>query len=175
MVSVRALVCRRCGRRQRVSPRTIYLGLAALTLASMFAVAGLLPLGKGGDPPPYAPAGVPGPSGGVAAPPLRAPERLAAADLWAAYARDPLAADRLYKDKPLVVTGQVIAAPQRDFRGSVVLRLGTGDMLETVHATLAARDITNDATLAKGQTVSVACVGRGALIGAPLLDGCTLQ
>jgi hypothetical protein len=174
---VRALVCRRCGKRQRVNPRTIYLGLAGLFLAGLFAVAGLgslLPTARVNDALPAACAGANAP---VAAPvaPAGQPARLTAAELWAAYNLDAVRADRLYKDKPIVVTGRVLVVPTRDFRGNVVLRLGTGDALEMVRATLVRRDMLMDSLPAKGQTVSVACVGRGAAIGAPLLDNCALE
>jgi hypothetical protein len=171
---VKALACRRCGRRQRVNPRTIYLFLAGSCLAAMFGVASLGSLRPSARPADAAPA-----AGAdlarVRVPGAAAPARVDAAELWAAYNRDAVAADRLYKDKPLVVTGRLLVTPTRDFRGDLVLRLGTGDALEMVHATLAARDTLIDSLPAKGQSVTVACTGRGAVIGAPLLGGCVLQ
>ena len=56
----------------------------------------------------------------------------------------------------------------------MVVRLGTEDTFDTVNATLAARDNPAVATLVKGRAVSLICVGRGSLMGAPLLGGCFL-
>jgi hypothetical protein len=69
----------------------------------------------------------------------------------------------------------VVNVPVRDFRGFIVLRLGTGDVFETVHATLARRDGAIVSGIVKGQSVTLGCVGRGALIGSPILDGCEVR
>lgn len=175
VVAIRALVCRRCGKRQRVNPKVLYLGLAGMFLAGMFAVAALVPVGKPVDAAPMAraPGGPPGNVGGAKG--GQAPLHLSAADLWTAYGKDPAGADRLYRGKPLVVTGRVLMTPARDFRGNVVMRLGTGDALEMVHATMLGRDTLIDLLPGKGQMATVACTGSGTVIGAPLLSGCTLQ
>jgi hypothetical protein len=160
-----------------MNPRVIYLGLAGLFIAGMFAFAGigsLFPTARVNYALPSASAGASLPRATATAPAGPPAARLTAAELWAAYSQDAVRADHLYKDKPLVVTGRVLVVPTRDFRGNVVLRLGTGDALEMVHAILARRDTLIDSIPAKGQTVSVSCVGRGAAIGAPLLDGCAL-
>jgi tRNA_anti-like len=173
VVSLRAFVCRRCGKRQRISRTTILLSLAALALGAMFAVA------VAGTLTPRSPDGVraaraASAAAAAAAAAGRNPAHLRAADLWADYHRDAAAADRAYKDKPVKLTGVVMAAPTRDYRGNIVLRLGTGDVFEMVRATLASRDGTQVLGIGKGQTVTVGCTGRGALIGAPELDGCVI-
>ena len=56
-----------------------------------------------------------------------------------------------------------------------MVRLGTGDAFETVNATFATRNDPVLATLTKGHPVSLLCVGRGALMGAPLLGSCFLR
>ena len=57
----------------------------------------------------------------------------------------------------------------------MVVRLGTGDAFDTVNATLAARNDPALGTLTKGRAVSLLCVGRGALMGAPMLGGCFVR
>jgi hypothetical protein len=57
----------------------------------------------------------------------------------------------------------------------MVVRLGTGDAFETVNATFATRNDSVLGTLAKGHAVSLLCVGRGALMGAPVIGGCFLR
>jgi hypothetical protein len=172
VVSTRALACRRCGKRQRVNPRWIILGLAAAAMGAMFAVAGLgsrASLGRSLEPLASA-------RSKTRVPAAESPEtQLTASDLWAAYNKDTAAADRRFRDKRVAVVGTLVAVPTRDFDGSLILRLGTDDMFEAVRATLARRAGLTTASFAKGQLVSVSCTGRGALIGAPILDDCTLR
>ena len=175
VVSVKALVCRRCGKRQRVNPRTLYLMLAGSCIAAMFGVATVGSLRAAGRASYLAQLPRSAETHGRAFSGPPEPVRLGAADLWAAYNHDAVAADHMYKDKRVIVTGRLMVTPTRDFLGHVVLRLGTEDVFEMVHATLARRDTLIDSFPAKGQTVTVACVGRGAVIGAPLLGGCVLQ
>ena len=106
-------------------------------------------------------------------PPGRTPE-VSATDLWMSYSRDAASADRLYREHSIMVTGNVRSI-ERNYEGDMVVRLGTGDAFETVNATLATRNDPVLATLAKGHTVSLLCVGRGALMGAPLLGGCFVR
>jgi hypothetical protein len=104
--------------------------------------------------------------------PGRTPE-VSATDLLMSYSRDAAGADRLYRDHSIVVTGN-IRAVEHNYEGDLVVRLGTGDAFETVNATFASRNDPGLATLTKGRPVSLLCVGRGALIGAPLLGSCFL-
>ena len=105
--------------------------------------------------------------------PGRTPE-VSATDLWMSYSRDPAGADRLYREHSVVVTGN-IRSVERNYEGDIVVRLGTGDAFETVNATFATRNDPVLATLTKAHPVSLLCVGRGALMGAPLLGGCFLR
>ena len=57
----------------------------------------------------------------------------------------------------------------------MVVRLATPDPFDSVNATLATRNDPVLATLAKGRSVSLLCVGRGAMMGAPLLGGCFVR
>jgi hypothetical protein len=63
----------------------------------------------------------------------------------------------------------------RNYEGNMVVRLGTGDAFETVNGTLATRNDPALAGLAKGRAVSLLCVGRGALMGAPVLASCFVR
>jgi hypothetical protein len=173
LVSRSTYACRRCGKRQRIRPRTIALGLAAALMIGMFAVAtasAVLPQAH--------PAETPRPT--VAAPPPRAPAgavrvpEISASELWMAYSRDAAGADRTYRDRPLAVTG-IVRSIDRNFEGDMVVRLGTGDAFDTVNATLATHNDPALSGLAKGRMTSLLCVGRGALMGAPILAGCFLR
>jgi hypothetical protein len=90
------------------------------------------------------------------------------------YSRDPAAADRLYREHSVVVTGDVRAV-ERNYEGAMVVRLSAGNGFDTVNATLATRNDPVLGTLAKGGAVSLLCVGRGALMGAPLLGSCFVR
>jgi len=184
LVSRAAYECRRCGKRQRVRPRTLLLGLAACLLAGMFAFAGAGALSgspRAVDPAaevartaPAEPGAHPGAETASAVATASLPAAsLTAVDLWMEYARDPAGADRRFRDRPVVVSGMVRAI-DRDFDGRLMVRLSTGDTLDSVNAKLAMRDDPAIARITKGKTLSLGCVGRGALIGAPLLGSCSV-
>jgi hypothetical protein len=171
LLSRAAYACRRCGKSQRIRPRTVLLCLSAGLIVGMFAVASagaILPQAHPGES--SAPAAAPA-RGPVAA--ARAPE-LSATDLWIAYSRDAAGSDRVYRDHPLTVTG-VVRSIDRNYEGDMVVRLGTGDAFDTVNATLATRNDPALAGIAKGRAVSLLCVGRGALMGAPILSACFVR
>ena len=175
LVSRSAYACRRCGKTQRIRPRTILLCMAAGLMVGMFAVASagaLLPPAHPGEPA----TAVKAPSDvhhGAAMLAGRTPE-VTATDLWLSYARDSAGADRLYREHSIVVTGNVRGI-ERNYEGDMVVRLGTGDAFETVNATFATRSDPVLGTLAKGHAVSLLCVGRGALMGAPILGSCFIR
>jgi hypothetical protein len=178
IVSRSTFVCRRCGKRQRIRPRMILLGLSLCLLAGMFAVAAASVVGSTRSPGSTtvgpALARRPAAAAATATPAAAGTQEIAAADLLAAYAHDRVAADRRFKDHSLVVTG-VVRSVERDFEGSIVVRLGTGDAYDTVNAHLATRGDPSLTGVNKGQEVALLCVGRGALIGAPSLGSCFLR
>ena len=99
---------------------------------------------------------------------------ISAIDLWMAYSRDPVGTDRSFRDHPVLVTG-TIRSIERDFQGRLLVRLSTGDAFETVNATMASRDNPAVVGAAKGRAISLLCQGRGMLMGAPLLGGCSVK
>jgi hypothetical protein len=171
LLSRAAFACRRCGKRQRIRPRTMLLALTGCLLAGMFAVASASALLT----PVHVPEAAPAWPKMAAAPVIpRASAEVTAAELWAAYARDAADADRQFRDKSVVVNG-IVQSIERDFEGSMVARLSTGDAFETVNAKLATRDDPTLVGVLKGRTVSLLCVGRGALLGSPQLGGCFVR
>jgi len=110
---------------------------------------------------------------GVVTMPGRTPE-VSATELWMSYSRDAVGADRLYREHSVLVTGN-IRSVERNYEGEMVVRLGTGDAFDTVNATFATRNDPVLSTLSKGHSVSLLCVGRGALMGAPLLGSCFVR
>jgi hypothetical protein len=172
LVARSAYACRRCGKAQRIRPRTAVLCLSAGLMVGMFAVAtasAVLPPAH----PVETPTAVAAPVARGPAAAVRAPE-VSATDLLTAYSRDAALADRTYRDRPLTVTG-VVRSIDRNYEGEMVVRLGAGDAFDTVNATLATRNDPVLSGLTKGRAVSLLCVGRGALMGAPLLAGCFLR
>jgi hypothetical protein len=178
LVARAAFQCRRCGTRQRIKPRTILLVLSVCLVGGMFAVAGGSGLMAQSRAPELPVVGA-GPAGSAAAEGVPAPDAagatsITAGDLWVAYVRDAGDADRRFRDRSLLVSGSVRSV-ERDFDGRAMVRLSTGDPYESVNAKLATR---NEATLVgmtKGKSVSLLCVGRGRLIGAPQLTGCFVR
>jgi hypothetical protein len=171
LVSRAAFACRRCGKRQRIRPRTMVLVAAGCMLVGMFAIASASALLT----PPHQPETAPAWPKMAAAPTIpTASAQVTASELWADYARDARDADRKFRDKAVVVTG-VVRSVERDFEGSMVARLSTGDAFETVNAKLATRNDPSMIGVIKGRSVSLLCVGRGALMGAPQLGGCFVR
>jgi hypothetical protein len=185
LVSRSAFQCRRCGKRQRMSRKSLLLILSAGLMVAMFGAAAL-----GGSGPPSAgwtaarAGGAPRDLGAAAAvsgtkagrgsvgpADTRDAARMTAAELWLAYAEDGAAADRRFRGRPIVVSGTVRAI-ERDFDGRPVVRFSTDDPLDTVNAKLATREDLSLRDLGKGRPASLGCVGRGALFGAPLLSDC---
>jgi hypothetical protein len=170
VVSRRALVCKRCGKKQRLNPRSALLGVAGLFLIALFGVATAsqrMPFGLGGKrlnpgPEPWSP---------YVAPRAALHATLGAAELWALYNEDAAAADARFKGKPVAITGTV-ADVRSDYRGEIMLRLSTGDALETVRAAIISHDDSGRSIPVRGQVVSLRCTGRGKLIGSPVLDNC---
>jgi hypothetical protein len=187
LVARSAFQCRRCGKRQRLSRKSLWLILSGCSMVAMFGAAALgvsaAPPGaaaapaRGGDsevPAAFAPAGAArGGVGEVGASADRDTPRMTAAELWNEYARDAVAANQRFRGRPIVVSGTVRAI-ERDFDGRPVVRFSTDDSLDTVNAKLATREDARLRDLSKGRPASLGCVGRGALIGAPLLGDCSL-
>ncbi|HZL18388.1 MAG TPA: hypothetical protein VFG23_11655 [Polyangia bacterium] len=180
LVSRSAYACRRCGKSQRVRPRIIWLGLGGCLMAGMFAVASAGAIRTPARPMETA-ASMPVPVGVAASARAPAPaaqaglaRRMSATDLWMAYSRDAAGSDRSFRDQPVLVTG-TIRSIDRDFGGRLLVRFNTGDAFETVNATMASRDNPTVIGTAKGRTLSLLCEGRGMLMGAPLLGGCSVK
>jgi len=169
VVSRRALVCRRCGKKQRINPRSAILGLAGLFVVGLFAVA------TASQRFPFRARSAQGGSESwspfVVASRDPAHPTMTAAELWALYNVDNAKADARFKNKDVSVTGTV-ADIRRNFSGEYTLRLATGDSLETVRATIVSHDDTGRSLPVRGQVVSLRCLGRGKLIGSPVLDSC---
>jgi ribosomal protein L40E len=173
LVSAAAYACRRCGKTQRIRPKTILLVLASGLMVGMFAVASasvLLPQSRPAEA--AVPAARPAGAGALVA--SGRTNEVSATDLWMTYSRDTAAAERLYRDRSLTVTG-IVRSIDRNYEGEMVVRLATGDTFDTVNATLATRNDPALGTLVKGRSVSLLCMGRGALMGAPQLGGCFLR
>jgi len=153
-------------------PRAILLIMAGMLMVAMFAVAILTGTGATARPIDRPLAAAP-PATAASLVKGQTPE-VNATDLWAAYTRDRVATDRLYRDRSMLVTG-TIRSVDRNFEGDMVIRLATPDPLETVNATLATRTDPAVSGLTKGQSVSLLCVGRGGLMGAPLLGSCFVR
>jgi tRNA_anti-like len=171
VVSSRALVCRRCGKKQRMNPRTTLLLLAGVFLIALFGVATVqqrFPFFRVRD----VVSSTPDPSPVALAPrAVTSGDLISATDLWGLYNIDASRADARFKNKSVSVTG-VVADVRREFAGGIVLRLVAGESFETVRAIVVNRDYAPTSAPVRGQTVSLRCTGRGALIGSPLLEGC---
>ncbi|MFC3902547.1 tRNA_anti-like [Acinetobacter marinus] len=99
-----------------------------------------------------------------------------AQQLYEAYQQNEIAANQQFKDKQLLVHG-VVDSIEADFMDKPVINLRAGDEYNFLlpSANLADEELNKAATLSKGQTVSLLCVGGSEVIGAPVLNDCYLQ
>lgn len=96
---------------------------------------------------------------------------ISAAELFAAYEANEIAADSRYKGKPVKVSGTIEQIVSDTFDDAVV-QLQAGGFMEQVHA----RGLHNEAAarLSKGQRINLLCKGGGEVIGFPLLEDCSI-
>jgi murein DD-endopeptidase MepM/ murein hydrolase activator NlpD len=165
VVSRRALVCRRCGKKQRINPRSALLAVASVFLIGLFAVATAAQLPSWRTPR----------AGDRTSVVVEAREpaegTLTASQLWSLYNLDAARADARFKNRTVAITGRVREV-RRDYRGNLLLRLATDSPFENVRASVVSREDSGRAVPVPGQVVSLRCLGRGAAIGAPVLDSC---
>ncbi len=102
------------------------------------------------------------------------PIEVTAKKLWADYHANEVAADNIYRDKRLLVSGS-LSSIDKDITDDVVLSLNTPNEFMTVHASLADSQAAKAASLSKGNRVALECTGRGLVMGSPMLGECTLQ
>lgn len=97
---------------------------------------------------------------------------VSADQLVADYKANEVAADAKYKGNWLYVRG-VVAEIGNDFSDEPYVRIGTGgNEFESIHAKFKKAAAPQLATLRKGQTVTLTCLGKGMIIGSPVMD-CT--
>lgn len=101
--------------------------------------------------------------------PMVAPVKVSAGALFDAYQDNEVAADGIYKGKPVEVAGK-IASITTDIASRPVVGLATSNEFMPVSA----RDV--DAAVAgklrKGAAIKLACTGRGMVMGSPQLADC---
>ncbi|WP_454261495.1 OB-fold protein [Pseudoxanthomonas mexicana] len=99
------------------------------------------------------------------------PLEVSAADLFAAYEANEVAADNQYKGKQLAVTGTV-AGINKDFTDEVYVEIA-GNEFMNIHAR--GIDPTVAAGLAKGTKITVVCEGGGLMMASPILNECEVR
>jgi len=112
-------------------------------------------------------------------PPVAAPEpasaptviEISATDLYSAYDANEVLADNKYKGQWLYVSG-VISEIGKDISNDPYINLVGQNEYANVHAVFTKAAIDRLATLHKGESIGLTCLGNGKLIGSPVLD-CT--
>jgi hypothetical protein len=100
-----------------------------------------------------------------------APVEVAARQLYLDYQANEVAADVLYKDKRLLIAGEV-AMIQTDLLDNPQVYLTAGSVEQVVISGLT-RDTAG--ALRKGDAVVAACTGNGMILGSPVTRDCELQ
>lgn len=94
--------------------------------------------------------------------------------LYRDYHANEVAADDKYKEKRLKISGK-IEAIEKDAFDNIVVRLETGQMFQSVHATLQASEKSAAAKLEKGKSIALECKGEGMIIGSPKVASCLVR
>lgn len=89
------------------------------------------------------------------------------------YADNEVAADIQYRDRALLVTGE-LANISKDFRDSVYVYFGVAGSLLGVHGDLSSRGVERIAELHRGDRVTLRCIGAQMLMNVPRVRDCTL-
>lgn len=99
---------------------------------------------------------------------------VSATQLFADYQGNEVSADDKYKGKKLLVSGS-IASVDKDFTGSIIVRLRTSNQFMPVDATLEDSEKAKAGKLTKGESTTVRCEGNGMVLGRPQLGDCTIE
>jgi tRNA_anti-like len=167
-VSRRAKTCPNCGRpRPALGPKQFFFG--ALVLLLLIAYFWSTP---GDAPSESSVSSPPSPTASSVSPSSRGSEAItvSAKQLWSAYQQNEVSADARYRDRLLLVGGQVESI-NKDALDKVYLVLAAPGLLG-VHATLKDSQLGAAAGVSRGDHVSLLCTGAGLIIGAPMLDDC---
>lgn len=121
-------------------------------------------------------AGSGGGGGALGSPtPSGPPIDVTAADLFQAYQANEVAADQVYRNHRVRVTGTV-AAIRRDFMNRTVVDLNSGaNMFLHVNATLADSQAARAATLSRGENIVVVGDCSGMVVGSPQIADATIE
>ncbi|TCB36841.1 hypothetical protein E0H82_03785 [Acinetobacter sp. ANC 4910] len=103
-------------------------------------------------------------------------ETVTADQILNAYKTNEIAANQALKDKKFIVTG-VIHAISADFSDKPVIELKAGGEYEfnQPQASLAEGEENKAASLGKGQSISMVCIGNSEVAGTPMLKDCVIQ
>lgn len=96
-------------------------------------------------------------------------QRVSAPQLWRAYYRNEIAADKAYKGKEVVIRG-IVKSIDRTIAGTPVVGLSGGEFAATIPVYLSRHQANAAAHLVPGQTVSIWCRVLGMTLGAPKAD-----
>lgn len=172
MLDPSAKACPQCGRPNPTKTgRPILIGAAIVTAA----VIGWW--GASGPSAPATSAAVPSQGAEPAAPAAPSPApaiEMTAAELHREYEENEVAADEKYKGKRLLVSGSVESI-DKDFLDHIIVRLKTGQMFQSVMATMDDREKGAAAALKKRQAIAVLCRGGTRIVGSATLDDCVFR
>ena len=103
-------------------------------------------------------------------------ETVTADQILNAYKNNEVAANQALKDKKFIVTG-TIDSISADFSDKPVIELKAGGEYEfnQPRASLAEGEENKAASLAKGQRISMVCIGNSEVAGTPMLKDCVIQ
>jgi TPR repeat protein len=99
---------------------------------------------------------------------------VSAEKLFEDYQKNEVAADQIYKDRILSVSGRVKSI-NKDFADDIYLVLDTSNEFESVQALLRSSEESRAASLSRGEFLTVVCTGNGMIIGSPMLKDCLIQ
>ena len=99
---------------------------------------------------------------------------VSAPKLWADYHANEVAADNVYKGRPLIVQGQVTSI-NKGITDEVYVLLSTFNEFEPIHADIRSEYLSEAASLRIGQIITVDCQGGGMILTSPVLRECSIR
>jgi hypothetical protein len=100
--------------------------------------------------------------------------QVSAEQLYVDYAKNEVAADRVYKNRILAVSGSVQSI-NKDFVDDIYLVLDTSNEFDDVQAHLRSSEESRAASLSRGEFITVVCTGNGMIVSSPMLKDCVIQ
>lgn len=94
-------------------------------------------------------------------------------EIAAHYDQNEARADAIFKGRKIKITG-LVTAIDKDFADNIVVMLKGLNEFQSVHAEVMPSEAQKAFNLQKGKIVVMQCIGKGEVVGSPMLDECII-